>query len=143
MAKHEFQTEVNQLLDLIVHSLYSHREIFIRELISNASDALDKLKYRTLTDDEFKDFPFEPRIDISFDEENKNTITISDTGVGMNEQDLNEQLGTIARSGTKTFLSQLSGDNKKDSNLIGRFGVGFYSAFIDRKSTRLNSSHYP
>jgi molecular chaperone HtpG len=130
MAKHEFQTEVNQLLDLIVHSLYSHREIFIRELISNASDALDKLKYRTLTDDQFKDFPFDPRIDISFDEENQNTITISDTGIGMNEQDLNEQLGTIARSGTKTFLSQLSGDNKKDSNLIGRFGVGFYSAFM-------------
>ncbi|MFO8065584.1 MAG: molecular chaperone HtpG [Spirochaetota bacterium] len=130
MAKHEFQTEVNQLLDLIVHSLYSHREIFIRELISNASDALDKLKYWTMTDDAFKDFGFNPRIDISFDEENQNTITISDNGVGMNEQDLNEQLGTIARSGTKSFLSQLSGDGKKDSNLIGRFGVGFYSAFM-------------
>ncbi|MFP4067905.1 MAG: molecular chaperone HtpG, partial [Spirochaetaceae bacterium] len=130
MAKHEFQTEVNQLLDIIVHSLYSHREIFIRELISNASDALDKLKYLTLTDENFKDFSFDPRIDISFDEENKNTITIADTGIGMNEQDLGEQLGTIARSGTKSFLSQLSGDKQKDSNLIGRFGVGFYSAFM-------------
>jgi molecular chaperone HtpG len=130
MAKHEFQTEVSQLLDLIIHSLYSHREIFIRELISNASDALDKLKYLTLTDESFKEFNFDPRIDISFDEENKNTITIADSGIGMNEQDLNEQLGTIARSGTKTFLSQLSGDSKKDSNLIGRFGVGFYSAFM-------------
>ncbi|MFP4704037.1 MAG: molecular chaperone HtpG [Spirochaetaceae bacterium] len=130
MAKHEFQTEVNQLLDIIVHSLYSHREIFIRELISNASDALDKLKYLTLTDENFKDFSFDPRIDISFDEENKNTVTIADTGIGMNEQDLGEQLGTIARSGTKSFLSQLSGDKQKDSNLIGRFGVGFYSAFM-------------
>ncbi len=130
MAKHEFQTEVSQLLDLIIHSLYSHREIFIRELISNASDALDKLKYLTLADESFKDFNFDPRIDISFDEENQNTITIADTGIGMNEQDLNEQLGTIARSGTKNFLSQLSGDSKKDSNLIGRFGVGFYSAFM-------------
>ncbi|MFW5807002.1 MAG: molecular chaperone HtpG [Spirochaetota bacterium] len=130
MAKHEFQTEVNQLLDIIVHSLYSHREIFIRELISNASDALDKLKYLTLTDESFKDFSFDPRIDISFDEENKNTVTIADTGIGMNEQDLGEQLGTIARSGTKSFLSQLSGDKQKDSNLIGRFGVGFYSAFM-------------
>ncbi|MFP4638656.1 MAG: molecular chaperone HtpG, partial [Spirochaetaceae bacterium] len=104
--------------------------IFIRELISNASDALDKLKYLTLTDENFKDFSFDPRIDISFDEENKNTVTIADTGIGMNEQDLGEQLGTIARSGTKSFLSQLSGDKQKDSNLIGRFGVGFYSAFM-------------
>ena len=131
MAKHhQFQTEVNQLLDLIIHALYSHREIFIRELVSNASDALDKLKYLTLTDDSFKEMQFEPRIDMSFDEENHLTFTVADNGVGMNEEDLIEQLGTIARSGTKNFLNQLSGDYKKDSNLIGQFGVGFYSAFM-------------
>jgi len=130
MATHQFQTEVSQILHLIIHSLYSHREIFIRELVSNSSDALDKLKYLTLTDDAFKQFPFDPRIDIEFDEKDKKTITISDTGIGMNEEDLVEQLGTIARSGTRNFLSQLSGDAKKDSNLIGQFGVGFYSSYM-------------
>lgn len=130
MSRHEFQTEVNQLLHLIIHSLYSNSEIFLRELVSNASDALDKLKYLTLTDDAFKTLSFDPRIDISFDEKDKKTITISDTGIGMDEADLVEQLGTIARSGTKSFLSKLSGDAKKDSNLIGQFGVGFYSAFM-------------
>ena len=130
MEKHEFQTEVSQLLDIIVHSLYSQREIFIRELISNASDALDKMKYLTLTDDAFKTMSFEPRIDIEFDQENNETLTIRDNGIGMNREDLIEQLGTIAKSGTKSFLSQLSGDAKKDSNLIGQFGVGFYSAFM-------------
>ncbi|MFP4432226.1 MAG: molecular chaperone HtpG [Spirochaetaceae bacterium] len=130
MSRHEFQTEVNQLLHLIIHSLYSNSEIFLRELVSNASDALDKLKYLTLTDDAFKSLSFDPRIDISFDEKDKKTITISDTGIGMDEADLVEQLGTIARSGTKSFLAQLSGDAKKDSNLIGQFGVGFYSAFM-------------
>jgi len=130
MATRQFQTEVSQILHLIIHSLYSHREIFIRELVSNSSDALDKLKYLTLTDDAFKQFPFDPRIDIEFDEKDKETITISDTGIGMNEEDLVEQLGTIARSGTRNFLSQLSGDAKKDSNLIGQFGVGFYSSYM-------------
>ena len=129
MAKQEFQTEVNQLLQLIIHSLYSHPEIFLRELISNSSDALDKLRHLTLTDDAFKSVPFEPRIDLALDEEAK-TLTISDTGIGMNEEDLTQHLGTIARSGTKNFLSQLSGDARKDSNLIGQFGVGFYSAFM-------------
>ncbi len=130
MSKHQFQTEVSQLLHLIIHSLYAHRDIFLRELISNASDALDKLKYLTITDDQFKDFAFEPRIDISFDEKDQKTITVSDSGIGMNEADLVENLGTIARSGTKNFLSQLSGDQRKDSNLIGQFGVGFYSVFM-------------
>ena len=130
MGKHQFQTEVNQLLHLIVHSLYSHKEIFLRELISNASDALDKLKYLTLTDDAFKQFPFDPRIDIRFDESDQKSITVEDTGIGMNDEDLVEQLGTIAKSGTKGFLSQLTGDAKKDSNLIGQFGVGFYSVFM-------------
>jgi molecular chaperone HtpG len=129
MSKREFQTEVNQLLQLIIHSLYSHPEIFLRELISNSSDALDKLRHLTLTDEAYKSIPFEPRIDLELDEEKK-TLSIADTGIGMNEEDLIEHLGTIARSGTKNFLAQLSGDAKKDSNLIGQFGVGFYSAFM-------------
>jgi molecular chaperone HtpG len=129
MAKREFQTEVNQLLQLIIHSLYSHPEIFLRELVSNASDALDKLRHLTLIDDAYKGLPFNPRIDLELDEDKK-TLTIADTGIGMNEEDLVSHLGTIARSGTKNFLSQLSGDAKKDSNLIGQFGVGFYSAFM-------------
>jgi molecular chaperone HtpG len=129
MSKREFQTEVNQLLQLIIHSLYSHPEIFLRELISNSSDALDKLRHLTLTEDDYKTVPFDPRIDLELDEEAK-TLTIADTGIGMNEEDLVSHLGTIARSGTKNFLSQLSGDAKKDSNLIGQFGVGFYSAFM-------------
>ena len=129
MSQREFQTEVSQILHLIVHSLYSHPEIFLRELISNSSDALDKLRYLTLTDDTYKSLPFDPRIDLELDEENK-TLSIADTGIGMNEEDLVSNLGTIARSGTKTFVSQLSGDAKKDSNLIGQFGVGFYSVFM-------------
>jgi molecular chaperone HtpG len=129
MSKREFQTEVNQLLQLIIHSLYSHPEIFLRELISNSSDALDKLRHLTLTDDAYKMVPFDPRIDLELDEDAK-TLTIADTGIGMDEEDLVSHLGTIARSGTKNFLSQLSGDARKDSNLIGQFGVGFYSAFM-------------
>lgn len=129
MAKHSFETEVNQLLHLMIHSLYSNKEIFLRELISNASDALDKLKFKTLTDESYKDIDFSPRVDISIDEENK-LLTVSDNGIGMDEQDLKTNLGTIAKSGTKSFVEQLSGDAKKDSNLIGQFGVGFYSAFM-------------
>jgi molecular chaperone HtpG len=129
MSKREFQTEVSQLLQLIIHSLYSHPEIFLRELISNSSDALDKLRYLTLADEVYKTLPFDPRIDLELDEE-KQTLTISDTGIGMSEEDLISNLGTIARSGTKNFLAQLSGDAKKDSNLIGQFGVGFYSVFM-------------
>src|SRR5580698_6221934 len=133
MSKQQFQTEVSQLLQLIVHSLYSHPEIFLRELISNSSDALDKLRYLTLADDKYKALVGtaidSPRIDLDLDEANK-TLTISDTGIGMNEEDLVSHLGTIARSGTKNFLAQLSGDARKDSNLIGQFGVGFYSVFM-------------
>src|SRR6187431_1489354 len=124
-----FQTEVNQLLHLIIHSLYSHPEIFLRELVSNSSDALDKLKYLTLTDDQFRSLSFDPRIDLDLNEE-KSTLTVSDTGIGMNQEDLISHLGTIARSGTKNFLHNLSGDAKRDSNLIGQFGVGFYSVFM-------------
>ena len=132
MAKHQFQTEVTQLLDLMIHSLYSNKEIFLRELISNASDALDKLNYLTLTDENFKNLDFKPRIDIKIDKDAK-TLTISDNGVGMNDEDLVENLGTIARSGAKSFVESLSGDQKKDSALIGQFGVGFYSAFMVAK----------
>ena len=129
MSKKHFQTEVSKLLHLIIHSLYSHIEIFLRELVSNASDALDKLKFLTLTDEKYKSINFDPRIDISFNFNNK-TLSISDSGIGMNEQDLDENLGTIARSGTRNFVEKMTGDAKKDSNLIGQFGVGFYSAFM-------------
>ncbi len=129
MAKHQFQTEVNQLLHLMIHSLYSNKEIFLRELVSNASDALDKLNYLKLTDDQFKDLKFDPRIEISFDD-NAKTLTIKDSGIGMNENDLIEHLGTIAKSGTKSFVENLTGDAKKDSNLIGQFGVGFYASYM-------------
>lgn len=130
MAKHSFQTEVNQLLHLIIHSLYSHKEIFLRELISNASDALDKLKYLTLVDETCRGLPFNPRIDIRMDEKDHKWLSVSDTGIGMNDQDLVENMGTIARSGTRIFLNRMTGDAKKDSNLIGQFGVGFYSSFM-------------
>lgn len=130
MSQKKFKTEVNQLLHLLIHSLYSHPEIFLRELISNSSDALDKLKYLTLSDDVFKTFVFDPRVDIKVGSDDQNTLTISDTGIGMNADELAENLGTIARSGTKRFLENLSGDASKDSNLIGQFGVGFYSCFM-------------
>ena len=145
MAKHRFKTEVSQLLDLIIHSLYSHKEIFLRELVSNASDALDKLRYLTLTDADFKGVPFTPRIDISFDADaTPNTLTVADSGIGMSAEELRDNLGTIARSGTKRFLDALqqgqqgrqgqqdaaAGDSPPDTNLIGQFGVGFYSSFM-------------
>ena len=129
MAKHEFQTEVNQLLQLLIHSLYSNKDIFLREIISNGSDALDKLKYLSVSDDAFKSVKFDPRLDIQFDEK-AGTITIQDSGIGMNEEDLTNNLGTIARSGTKAFMEKLTNDASKNSNLIGQFGVGFYSAFM-------------
>lgn len=129
MATYQFQTEVNQLLTLIIHSLYSNKDIFLREIVSNASDALDKLKYLTLSDEAYKNVSFDPRIDISFEEE-KDILIVKDTGIGMNSEDLSSNLGTIARSGTKAFLEKLTADAKKDSSLIGQFGVGFYSAFM-------------
>ncbi|WRB64483.1 molecular chaperone HtpG [Helicobacter pylori] len=127
--EYTFQTEINQLLDLMIHSLYSNKEIFLRELISNASDALDKLNYLMLTDEKLKGLNITPGIHLSFDSQKK-TLTIKDNGIGMDKNDLIEHLGTIAKSGTKSFLSALSGDKKKDSALIGQFGVGFYSAFM-------------
>ena len=140
MAKQKFRTEVSQLLHLIVHSLYSNKEIFLRELISNASDAMDKLRYLTLSDSKYKSIEFTPRIDIEFQEKDKaKTLTIMDNGIGMNKADLVENLGTIARSGTKKFVENLSGDSKKDSNLIGQFGVGFYSSFMVADSVEVTT----
>ena len=132
MAKYQFQTEVNQLLKLIIHSLYSNKDIFLREIVSNASDALDKLKYLTVSDDTYKNLKFTPRIDITFDEKEQ-ILTVQDSGIGMTDEDLTNNLGTIARSGTKAFLEKLSSDAAKDSALIGQFGVGFYSAFMAAK----------
>ncbi len=137
--KHEFQTEVSQLLHLIIHSLYSHKEIFLRELVSNASDALDKFKYATITDERFKEATWSPRIDVRFTEGSVRLLEIEDNGIGMSESDLIENLGTIAKSGTKNFMAQLSGDAKKDSNLIGQFGVGFYSVFMVASSVEVVS----
>jgi molecular chaperone HtpG len=130
MSKHQFQAEVSHLLHLIVHSLYSHREVFVRELVSNASDALDKLKYLSMTDEAYKGIAFDPRIEITFDQKDHTTLTISDTGIGMNEEDLVANIGTIASSGTRRFLERMTGDARKDASLIGQFGVGFYSAFM-------------
>lgn len=129
MAKYQFQTEVNQLLKLIIHSMYSNKDIFLREIVSNASDALDKLKYLTVSDDKYKGISFNPRIDISFNEEKK-ILSIQDSGIGMDEEDLTNNLGTIARSGTKAFIDMLSKNGSGNSDLIGQFGVGFYSAFM-------------
>ena len=131
MAKHQFQTEVGQLLHLMTHSLYSNKEIFIRELVSNASDAIDKLNYLRLTDENLKEkfADYQGKINIKLDEED-NSITIADNGIGMNEEDMISSIGTIAKSGTKSFVEAMTGDAKKDSNLIGQFGVGFYSVFM-------------
>ena len=130
MSQHTFQTEVGQLLHLITHSLYTNKEIFLRELISNASDALDKMRYLTLTNDDFKSLSFDPNINIEFKDGDNPTLTLNDSGIGMSQQDLEDNLGTIARSGTKNFLENMSGNEKKDSQLIGQFGVGFYSCFM-------------
>jgi molecular chaperone HtpG len=142
MSEHKFKTEVNQLLHLIIHSLYSNTEIFLRELISNSSDALDKLKYLTLTDDKYRNLQFDPRIDVYFGKAIQKIITltdvgdkhkiisVSDNGLGMNARDMEMNLGTIAKSGTQDFMKALTGDAKKDSSLIGEFGVGFYSSFM-------------
>ncbi|WP_137008401.1 molecular chaperone HtpG [Aquitalea aquatilis] len=124
-----FQTEVKQLLHLMIHSLYSNKEIFLRELISNASDAADKLRFEGLAKPELFENDAELKITVSFDKEAR-TITISDNGIGMSRDEVIANIGTIAKSGTKAFFEQLSGDSKKDANLIGQFGVGFYSAFI-------------
>jgi molecular chaperone HtpG len=124
-----FQTEVKQLLQLMIHSLYSNREIFLRELISNASDACDKLRFEALHNDALYENSSDLNIRVSFDKEAR-TLTIADSGIGMNRDEVISNLGTIAKSGTREFFTQLSGDQQKDAHLIGQFGVGFYSAFI-------------
>ncbi|RMF13349.1 MAG: molecular chaperone HtpG [Gammaproteobacteria bacterium] len=124
-----FQTEVKQLLHLMIHSLYSNRDIFLRELVSNASDALDKLRFEALSKNDLYENDGELKIRLSFDKDAR-TLTVEDNGIGMNRDDVVAHLGTIAKSGTAEFLKQLSGDKQKDANLIGQFGVGFYSAFI-------------
>ncbi|MBT8120614.1 MAG: molecular chaperone HtpG [Gammaproteobacteria bacterium] len=125
----EFQTEARQILHLMTHSLYSNKEIFLRELVSNASDACDKLRFEALADDSLYDGDSELSIQVDFDEEAK-TITISDNGIGMSRQEVIDNVGTIASSGTKKFLEAMSGDQAKDAQMIGQFGVGFYSSFI-------------
>ena len=124
-----FQAEVKQLMQLMIHSLYSNKDIFLRELISNASDAADKLRFEALSDPALFENDSELKINVAFDREAR-TLTISDNGIGMNRQEVIEHIGTIAKSGTREFFSQLSGDQKKDAALIGQFGVGFYSSFI-------------
>ncbi|QCU89713.1 molecular chaperone HtpG [Thiomicrorhabdus sediminis] len=126
---HAFQTEVNQLLKLMIHALYSNKEIFLRELVSNASDALDKLRFQSVSNDSLSEGEDELAISLSFDKD-KRTVTISDNGIGMTRDEVIANIGTIANSGTKKFLESLSGDQAKDSHLIGQFGVGFYSSFI-------------
>ena len=129
LKKHTFEAEVAQLLHLVTHSLYSNADIFVRELVSNASDACDKLRFEATNDDSLYEDDGELKIRIDVDEEAK-TITFTDNGIGMNEADAIENLGTIAKSGTKAFLDKLSDSQKQDGQLIGQFGVGFYSGFI-------------
>jgi len=124
-----FQAEVKQLLQLMIHSLYSNKEIFLRELVSNASDACDKLKFEALKQPELYENDADLGIRVAFDATQR-TVTISDNGIGMSRAEAIEHLGTIAKSGTKEFFSSLSGDQQKDAALIGQFGVGFYSSFI-------------
>jgi len=133
-----FQTEVTQLLNLMIHSLYSNKEIFLRELISNAADAADKLRFEALSNDALYEDDGELKIRVEFDKDAK-TITITDNGIGMTRQDVIDNIGTIARSGTKKFFENLTGDQSKDSQLIGQFGVGFYSAFIVAEKVTLRT----
>lgn len=133
-----FETEVNQLLDLMIHSLYSNKEIFMRELISNASDACDKLRFTAVSDASLYEDDIELKVKVSFDKE-QGTITISDNGIGMTRDEVIDNIGTIAKSGTKAFLSSITGDQKNDANLIGQFGVGFYSSFIVAEEVTLRT----
>ena len=138
--KHSFQAEVAQLLHLVTHSLYSNPEIFLRELISNASDACDKLRFEVINHPEYYENDPELHVRVSLDKDNK-TITISDNGIGLSQQEAIDNLGTIAKSGTKDFMSRLSGDQKADAQLIGQFGVGFYSGFIVAEKITVESRH--
>ena len=137
----QFEADTGKILDIVINSLYSEREIFLRELISNASDALDKRKYLSLTDKKIASSSENPEIKIEINNKDK-TLTISDNGIGMNEEDLKSSLGTIARSGTKAFLEQISKnskDKKADMSMIGQFGVGFYASFMVADSVEVLS----
>lgn len=138
VEKHAFQTEVKQLLHLMIHSLYTNKEIFLRELISNASDACDKLRYEALTDNSLFEDDDELQVQIELDDK-KNTITIRDNGVGMSRDEVVSNIGTIAQSGTKTFIEKMNEAKEEEANLIGQFGVGFYSAFLVSKSVELTT----
>ncbi len=138
VEKHGFQAETRQILDLVIHSLYSHKEIFLRELISNASDALDKLRFQKLRDSSLSEGDGDLKIRVDYDEK-ANTVTVTDNGIAMSREQAMEHLGTIANSGTKQFLESLSGDQAKDANLIGQFGVGFYASFIVADKITVNS----
>ena len=138
MEVKKFDTEVGKVLNIMINSLYTNKEIFVRELISNASDACDKLRYLAQQDESLAEGGTDFRIDISIDKE-KNQITIRDNGIGMNREDLIENLGTIARSGTERFVSQLSGNDKKNNELIGQFGVGFYSSYMVADRVKVES----
>jgi len=133
-----FETEVNQLLDLMIHSLYSNKEIFLRELISNASDACDRLRFSAISDASLYEDDIELKIKISYDKENR-SITISDNGIGMTRDEVIDHIGTIAKSGTRSFLDAMSGDEKDNAKLIGQFGVGFYSSFIVAEEVTLRT----
>ncbi len=135
-----FQAEVTQLLDLMIHSLYSNKEIFLRELISNASDAIDHLRFDMLSDQALAENDTDLKIRISFDKDAR-TITVADNGIGMTREEVVEHIGTIAKSGTREFFQSLTGDQKKDANLIGQFGVGFYSAFVVADKVTLTTRH--
>src|SRR5947199_10837771 len=124
-----FQAEVKQLLDLMIHSLYSNKEIFLRELISNASDAIDRLRFDALSDASLYERDADFKISVSYDKDAR-TITVVDNGIGMSRAEVVEHIGTIAKSGTREFFQSLTGDKQKDANLIGQFGVGFYSSFV-------------
>jgi molecular chaperone HtpG len=133
-----FETEVNQLLDLMIHSLYSNKDIFLRELISNASDACDRLRFSAISNADLYEQDIELRIKIAYDKD-KRTITVSDNGIGMTREEVIEHIGTIAKSGTRSFLDSITGDAKKDARLIGQFGVGFYSSFIIAEEVTLRT----
>jgi len=135
-----FQAEVKQLLDLMIHSLYSNKEIFLRELISNASDAVDRLRFAALSDETLYEHDTQFSIHVSYDKEAR-TITVADNGIGMTRAEVIEQIGTIAKSGTREFFQSLTGDQQKDANLIGQFGVGFYSAFVVADKVTLITRH--
>ena len=134
----KFESDVKQVLDLVINSLYSNREIFLRELISNAADATDKLRFLALSDENLYEGQTDDGIEID-GSENHGTITIRDRGIGMTREEIIENLGTIARSGTKAFFKGLTGDQQKDSDLIGQFGVGFYAAFIVANKVEVTS----